>query len=106
MIKITIKEHQNKIIGFEMKGHAGYADSGFDIYCSAVSVLAINCANSIESLAKKEIEASESEGYLKVMLAEEPDEFTQILFESMVLGLNETMKDNGKKYLKVNFEEV
>lgn len=106
MITVTIYQKFDKIIGYEMKGHAGYADSGFDIYCSAVSVLAITTANALEEIVKKSIHAEQSEGYLKVMLNDAPDEHSQILFESMILGLKGILKDNGKKFLKVNFEEV
>ena len=38
------------MIGFHVEGHAGYADYGQDIVCSAVSVLVINCINSIDEL--------------------------------------------------------
>ncbi len=106
MITVTIYQKSDKIVGYEMKGHAGYADSGFDIYCSAVSVLAITTANALEEIVKKSIDAKESEGYLKVLLKDHPDESSQILFETMILGLKGILKDNGKKFLKVNFEEV
>ena len=40
MVQITIlKNKQGGYTGFTFKGHAGYAESGHDIVCAAVSVL-------------------------------------------------------------------
>lgn len=106
MTKITIYRRDNKIIGYEMDGHSDYADAGFDIYCAAISVLAVNTANSLEAILNCSLKEKQSDGYLKIMLEDEPNEKTQILLESMVLGLNGILENNGKKFLKVNFEEV
>ncbi|MCR5677440.1 MAG: ribosomal-processing cysteine protease Prp [Agathobacter sp.] len=110
MITVTIYQRCNnqhkEIIGYEMKGHAGYAESGFDIYCSAVSVLAITTANSLEQIAHVSIKEKESDGYLKIQITDEPNEASQLLLQSMILGLKGILNDNGKKFLKVNFEEV
>lgn len=43
-------DSSDRITGFDISGHAGLADSGYDIICSAVSALAINTVNSIENL--------------------------------------------------------
>ena len=49
MIKVIIKRDKDKVAkGIEISGHAGYAEYGQDIICAAVSVLALNMANSVE----------------------------------------------------------
>ena len=48
MIQVIVKKQNGNITGFHMEGHAGYADRGSDIVCASISVLAINCVNSIE----------------------------------------------------------
>ena len=49
MITITIYQNREQVAqGFRCIGHAGYANVGEDIVCSAVSVLVINTINSIE----------------------------------------------------------
>ena len=49
MIRVTIYQNsEQRISGFAMQGHAGYAESGSDIVCAAASVLAQNAVNSIE----------------------------------------------------------
>ncbi len=35
-----------------MEGHAGYADEGEDIICAAVSALALNFFNSVETFTE------------------------------------------------------
>ena len=37
--------------GYQLEGHAGWADSGEDIVCAAASVLSITCLNALESVA-------------------------------------------------------
>ena len=44
---IVYKDGKGLIEGFSLKGHAGYAEHGSDIVCSAVSMLTINTLNSI-----------------------------------------------------------
>ena len=75
MTTITIFRDQNKdCIGFEMKGHAGYAESGSDIVCAAISILAINTQNSVEKFTGDHFgqEADEQTGYMYFMLEENP----------------------------------
>ena len=53
MIKVTIyQSSEGEILGFAIQGHAGYAESGSDIVCAAVSVLAQNTVNSIEQFTQ------------------------------------------------------
>ena len=50
MTTVTIYQNKNGIYkGFELSGHAGYAKSGADIVCAAISMLTTNTINSIET---------------------------------------------------------
>ena len=49
MIKILIHKTEEGIVAFSCKGHAYYADEGYDIVCAAVSILTVNTSNSVES---------------------------------------------------------
>ena len=67
MITITIYQNQEQVAqGFRCIGHAGYANVGEDIVCSAVSVLVINTINSIEVYtdAEFDIETEEETGLI------------------------------------------
>lgn len=94
--------------GFTCTGHAGYADSGFDIVCSAVSVLVINTINSMELFAKEEMEVvtGSEDGVIDVTFVNPVNEKTKLLMDTMALGLESIEKQYGKRYLKLKFEEV
>lgn len=48
MITVRFKEnHKEKSLSLEISGHAGYADAGKDIVCSAASILAYTLAQEI-----------------------------------------------------------
>ena len=46
------------ICGFKLSGHAGFAEEGSDIVCSAVSMLVINTINCIEEFTEEKFNYS------------------------------------------------
>ncbi len=109
MITATVYRRGDRYCGFEISGHAGYADSGEDIICAAVSALSINAVNSIESLTDDQVEAEEGDGYLKCTFPEGLSEAGILLMESMILGIRQTAEsvseETGEPFLKLVFEE-
>lgn len=89
-------------------GHAGFARSGNDIVCAAISVLVINTLNSIEELAKEEIiaQSDEKKGYIECHFPDEINDKTKLLMDSMVMGLKEIKRNYGKKYFELIIKEV
>ena len=64
MIKVTIyKTEWQEYAGFDMEGHAGYAEAGEDIVCAGVSALVINALNSIERFTDDETSCVSDEGH-------------------------------------------
>ena len=62
MTHITIYKSTNGgIVGFRSAGHAGYAEEGSDIICSAVSILTFNTINSIEKFTDAKFDVSVDE---------------------------------------------
>jgi len=107
MVKITIQKSNQVWKGFISSGHAGYLDEGQDIICAAISVLIINTINSIEKfLPETKFQVNENKGYIHFKLDCNPDEKTELLLNSMLLGLEEIQKQYNKKYVKLKFEEV
>lgn len=88
MIRFKVFFKDDSIVGFELKGHSGYAEHGKDIVCSAVSVLAITAVNSIERLTEGIIKAETKDGYMKAKLISTDNCDAQLILKSMVLGLN------------------
>ena len=89
-------------------GHAGFAQAGEDIVCSAISMLVINTINSLDRLTRTQLEvhSEEESGLIKFRLLNEPDEGGKLLLDSMILGLQNVVAEYGKKYLKLKFKEV
>ncbi len=106
MVEITVFVNNNKCIGIESKGHAGYAAHGNDIVCAAVSVLMINTLNSIETFTEDDFEGGQDDGYLEFRLAQPVSDRAQLLLDSLVLGLQEIQKNYGNMYLEITTKEV
>ncbi|MCC8050593.1 MAG: ribosomal-processing cysteine protease Prp [Clostridiales bacterium] len=108
MIIITVWKSDNQYRGFSFEGHAEYRPYGEDIVCAAVSALALNAANSIESLTDDffEQELSEDGGYLKMIFPDEVGEKTSLLMDSLVLGIRSIQEEYGNEYLNLTFKEV
>lgn len=102
MIQVqTIKEngHYRK---FMIDGHAGYADEGEDIVCAAVSALVINTINSIEKFTEDAFTCDCKNGMIQNWeFTSEVSPGTELLMDSLMLGLSNIQKSYGEKYLKI-----
>ena len=108
MIKVTIYQNsEQKISGFDLLGHAGYAETGSDIVCAAVSALAQNTVNSIEAFNQDSFtaEVDEENGGLYVKLEPGYSEKTGLLLDSLILGL-QGIEEEYMEYVDVIFKEV
>lgn len=109
MIKVNIiKNSQGIYKGFKLIGHAGYAEHGYDIVCSAVSILVINTINSIETFTNDSFDYSEDEksGMIAVDFNDKISKESTLLIDAMVLGLETIQKDYNNKYIHLKFKEV
>ena len=109
MVKITVFENRaNEYTGFQCLGHTGYADSGKDIVCAAVSALVINTINSLEELTDTEMEvaSSEEDGFINCRLEGPLSAGANLLLDAMILGLKNVVSQYGRQYLKLKFKEV
>ncbi len=109
MIECCIFKNKEKfIVGFELKGHADYADKGYDIICASTSVLVINTINAIEKFGKDEciVDQDEKTGTIFFKLTNHISEQTRVLLNALELGLLDICKTYGSKYLNVSYKEV
>ena len=106
MITVTIFKKSKRYTGFTVKGHAAYAEEGYDIICAAVSVLTVNTLNSIEAFTEDAFSGEQDDGYIKCEFPEELSEKAALLMDSMVLGLTDIQNNYGKQYIKLIFKEV
>ncbi len=103
MIKVSIYNNaDSKIIGFKCSGHAGFAESGQDIICAAVSALVINTMNSIEHFTSDTFEYKENEkkGQIDFKIVSSLSNESSLLLNSLFLGLQGIQEDYGQEYIK------
>ena len=73
---ITILKDDDRIV---INGHAGYAPTGCDIVCSAISVLTETLVASLEELTYDEISCHTDEGYTEIEYEKDLSEKSKLL---------------------------
>lgn len=118
MIKAVIsRDEKGHITGFSVKGHAGYAQSGQDIICSAVSAITYTALGYMDEILMKEtgrnIQFTESDGninwdryYGKAAIGDIRSTEVNAVLEAMIIGLIQIKESYGEKYLTIQYEEV
>lgn len=92
MIKAEIFSNGDKIIGFSIEGHSGIAPRGQDIYCAGVSTVAQAAYLCITEHLKREVDDDYADGKLSLKLKTPPDDLTEAVFQTMVIGIREIEK--------------
>lgn len=108
MTKVTLYYNDKYVYRFKIDGHAGYGEHGEDIVCAAISILTINTVNAIETFTAepiKVIEFNQQTGTIdaefpRVKSGEQADD-TNLLINTMVLGLETIRETYGEKYIKI-----
>lgn len=106
MIKAVITKSNNGYASFTCKGHSGYASSGSDIICSAVSILTTTLLNSIEMFTECELNENVEDGLIECEFVNGTDDKANLLVDAMILGLKSIEDIYGRKYLTLEIEEV
>ena len=110
MINVTIfKDSSDMYRGFSLIGHAGYAESGSDIVCAAVSMISTNTVNSIENLTDDNIEYNidEDTGLLTMSFCDKTiSSESKLLVDSFILGVESIRESYGDTYIKISYKEV
>ncbi len=92
MITVNISRRDDLPFAVEVQNH------GDPIVCSAVSMLMLNFANSLEMLTSACFEAEAEEGYMLVEITEYDDKgFAKLLFDSLILGLRSLEEEYGSE---------
>ena len=105
MTKITFFKRNGIYTGFVADGHAGFSKKGKDIVCAAISVLTTNTINSLDEINHEDIEVATDDGVMVFNLKTNKESSSQVLMESLVLGLESIQKEYGSKYCKVTYKE-
>lgn len=108
MTKISVFKKDGIYTGFEVDGHAGYAEAGKDIVCAGISMLVINTINSIETFTEDGFtcDSDPETGYIKFQFEGAISKDSELLMNSLVLGLQGVQEEYGKEYMKLILKEV
>lgn len=109
MTEIIVKKKNGNIVEISARGHTGYANSGKDILCSAVSTLLQTSCLGIKKLlkvdAKIKIDEKKALLNLKVPNLEKQEmEKVQIILKTTLLGLEDIAFGN-EKYIKLEVKD-
>ena len=108
MTTVTIyNDKSGRHKGFEVLGHAEYSRRGSDIVCAAISMLATNTINSVEKYTDLAIkyDSDTRRTRIRFLIKDTPNHDSELLMNSMILGLSELEK-NYKKNVTLKFKEV
>lgn len=96
MILVNVISHDGKPYGLEVKGHAGFAESGQDLICAGVSSIVTGGFNAFN---KDDIESVTLEsGYAKVILKEQSESLK--VLDVIIIQL-QTIQESYPKYIKI-----
>lgn len=114
MISIELaKSEDGKKRMFTISGHSGYAKSGSDIICSAISVLGQTSIEALTQLTKVAVSYNidEENAYLKCEAtlpdSKEVDYIrAETIFNTFEIGCKATAESYGNKYIKINNTKI
>ncbi len=107
MIQIILFKSDGKNLGYKVSGHAEFDERGFDVVCSAISVLAINTANSIDLLTEDKYDLDyDDDGLVHLMITETVSRDAALLLDAFEIGVNSISEEYGKDYIQILIEEV
>lgn len=114
MINIVIYKKHDLVLGFEIKGHANYAEYGNDIVCAAVSVLSQTTLFSFIDVCKLNKDEYyyklQDDGYLLVRLNSKYIRNKQFLESQIVLKTFEvgikSISESYSEHVALEYREV
>ena len=86
------KRDDGKIIGFSLDGHSNQAKHGQDIYCAAASMMSSSTFLCLRDHLKRDMDGDAAHGRLSMKLKDEPDDLTEVAFQTLLIGMREVEK--------------
>ena len=90
------KQEDGKTTGFLVSGHANKAPRGFDIHCAAVSTISQSAFLCLRDHLKRKMTGEAKHGLLNIKLVGEPDDLTEVAFQTLLIGMREVEKQVPK----------
>lgn len=95
MLKVVIKNQDNKLKKINLLGHANYDDYGKDIVCSSASSIMITTVNAIMMFDKNYITYEQKKDNFEIVINKN-DEIVDNLIKNMINMFKELEKDYPK----------
>ena len=100
----------NRFVGFEISGHSGYADSGSDIVCAAVTSAVQLAANALTETVRVGAEVTVGENVISLRLPDvigdsQKEYAVTVIFEALLLHL-ETLSEQYRGTIQIKVMEV
>ncbi len=109
MTKISIYRKNGSIIKYVVEGHSGFADSGEDIVCSAVSTVAYTTVNGITDVLGIPVGYEVRDAYFECIvpdnLSDSERKKVDILLDTMNLSFV-NLEEQYKEYITIIDMEV
>lgn len=108
MTEVTIfKNCNSQIIGFQVLGHAEYAEAGEDIVCSAISALTISVINTVMEVCPDDfhVDSDDETGYIELRFDGEPGHDALVIMKVFEIGVTE-ISESYNDYICLTFKEV
>jgi uncharacterized protein len=111
LIRVNIRRDRasSLIRGFEVEGHALFAEHGKDIVCAGVSAVTVGAVNAAEAVAGVRLEVTMDKGKLHAHvpqgLTEDVERTLQIVLKSMVVML-ESIEQSYGEYIRLTDRSV
>ena len=104
MIKFsTVKNTDGSIRQFTVSGHSGFAESGEDIVCAAVSSTVWMTINGIEKQKLARLSYEERDGFVDCIVEEKFSDGADVLLNSLAMFIAE-LSGQYKDFLKLSEE--
>ncbi|HWP97204.1 MAG TPA: ribosomal-processing cysteine protease Prp [Syntrophomonadaceae bacterium] len=109
MIQVNINYRDDCIVSFSVEGHAGFADSGSDIYCAAVSAVTqtalLGLLDNLEATPEYTVEKGRLQCRLPQALSQRDRERAQVILSTMESGLT-AMRESCAEYLQIRVRRL
>lgn len=110
MITVSFIREKGLYTGFDCSGHAGYADAGSDIICSAVSALTQTTVLGITEVAQIPARVTiKNEGHIHCCIGKDTSDTQRkeadLLLSTLSMGLH-AVDESYPGYLKIFSKEV
>ena len=105
-----LKRSDGALIGYRANGHSGYAESGADIVCAAISALTQTTLNGLKNVLKAPVmfEIDDRRAFIEAELTPEATEEqiaqAQLLLETLLQGL-QAIQRGYPRNVRIIFKE-